>query len=262
MDMPSRWLVRVIVVVLLGACDTGGRRDARPASVSGPASTVAAGAISAVGAPMPVTGADGGEPPEFRLLDAVGPLESDVYSPAPVVAAINALQPLGRARATALLSAYVGARTAHHLLNRGALFAVVRVLYEPPAAKPPFPPNACTPRQTELLSGGCLRPPRLGAPVPSPPEDLRSLRYPFFVLGDVPLSLVSGYVLGGDPESLTAHIKEISAAATGWLAHPLKPKTADEIRYLLMHYGEWGATDAVTRGIEQQLARLGEIRPP
>ncbi|MBK9034239.1 MAG: hypothetical protein IPL61_23745 [Myxococcales bacterium] len=191
----------------------------------------------------------------FRALDAVGPIESDRYDPRPVIAAINALQPLGRGEGTRVLAAYLAAR-GHSVDERGGLFAVLRVLYEPPAARPPYPPDACTPRQRELISGPCVRPPMLGSPSPAPPEDLRSLRYPFFVLGGVPLSLVSGYTLAGKAETVAMHLEALATARTGWLAAPLAPSSPGEIRYLFIHYGAWSLTDEVGRGVELQLARL------
>ncbi|MEZ4403662.1 MAG: hypothetical protein R3B06_26800 [Kofleriaceae bacterium] len=196
----------------------------------------------------------------FRALDAVGPLDSGRYDPRPVITAINLLQPRGRDRGTATLAAYLAAR-GPTVDDRGGLFAVLRVLYEPPAAAPPFPPDACTPRQREVVSGPCLRAPGLGAPSPAPPDDLRSLRYPFFVLGDVPLSLVSGYALDGQPEPVAIHFEALAAAPTGWLAAPLAPASAGEIRYLFVHYGQWGLTSEVGRGVEAQLARLEAAAP-
>jgi hypothetical protein len=107
-----------------------------------------------------------------------------------------------------------------------------------------------------MVDGGCLRPPRLGAPSPAAPADLRALRFPFFVLGDVPLSLVSGYALGGTPEPLGMHLDELAAAPTTWLAAPLAPQGAGEVRYLFMHHGAWGSQSDVGQLVERQLARL------
>ena len=64
----------------------------------------------------------------IELLDAVGPLGMDDYDPYPVIAAINAVQPLGQAEGTALLTAYLEERGAS-ANERGGLFAVLRVLY-------------------------------------------------------------------------------------------------------------------------------------
>jgi len=130
----------------------------------------------------------------------------------------------------------------------------------PPPASGPHVRDTCTPEQQAVAAGGCLRPPRLGAPVPPPPHDLRSLRYPAFVLGDVPLSLVSGYVLGGLPEPFDMYLDAIAPVA-GWLPAPLQPKTAGEVRYLFVHYGQWSLADDVGKLVEVQLARLEAPAP-
>jgi len=197
----------------------------------------------------------------FRALDAVGALRADIYDPRPVIAAINLLQPLGREAGTATLAAYIKQRN-QQVFDRDGLFAVIRVLYEPPTAAMPYPKDACTPRQIELLSGPCLRPPRLGAPQPPAPEQLRSLRYPFFVLGDVPLSVVLGYSLGGKAEPLYMHFEALAAAPTGWLAKPLAPKSAGEIRYLFTHYGQWSANSEIGVAIDKQLMLLEKADRP
>ena len=189
----------------------------------------------------------------IELLDAVGPLGMDDYDPYPVIAAINAVQPLGQAEGTALLTAYLEERGAS-ANERGGLFAVLRVLYEPPnTIKPPWPKDACTPRQSEFLSGPCLRMPRLGSPSPEAPEDLRSLRFPFFVLADVPVSVVRGYELGGKAESLRMHHQALIDAKIGWLAKPLSPKP-QETTYLLQHYGSWNK--ALSVAVDSQIKRL------
>lgn len=237
------YAMRIAILVVL-ACGCG--RSSSPGSESaGPPE------VSNID-PAPI---DSAEPPVFAALDAVGTLVNRDYDPRPVIAAINELQPMGRDKGTATLAAYLEAR-GHSVDDRGGLFAVLRVLYVPPAVKPPWPPDACTPQQTELLSGPCLRPPMLGAPSPPAPNDLRSLRYPFFVLGDVPLSLVAGYALAGKAEPVDMHFEALSSANTGWLAAPLEPKSAGEIRYLFMHYGQWSPTDEVGKGVESQLQRM------
>ena len=202
------------------------------------------------GAPVLATDAD-----LFALLDAVGPIDGDQYDPRPVIAAINALQPLGRETGTALLQRYARARVAS-LSDRDGLFAVLRVVYEPPEHVFARTTDSCTPAQQAVVESGCLRPPRLGSPSPAPPADLRSLRYPFFVLGDVPLSLVRGYALAGKAEPFGMHLDELAAAATGWLAAPLVPQTAGEIRYLFTHYGAWNTQSDVGVMVEAQLALL------
>ena len=214
---------------------------------------------AAVVGPRPAQAAD--DWAIFRALDAVGPLDGHRYDPRPVIDAVNLLQPLGKARGVEVLRRYIARRgQSLHPGVPDALFVVIRTLFDPPGARrgpgaPTPPPDACTPRQRAFVSDGCLRPPRLGGPQPPPPEDLRSLRYPAFVLGDVPLSLVSGYMLGGKAEPLGMHLDALVAEAQ-WRPAPLRPKSADEIRYLFMHYGQWAWTDAVGKMVESQLRRM------
>lgn len=214
-------------------------------------------AVSLVLAAAPAQAA--GDTAHFDVLDAVGVLDGRDYDPRPVILAVNALQPLGKERGVALLRRYLAARPAAD--ERGALFIVLRTLLDPPqdTAKPK-PADACTPSQQAVAAAGCWRPPRLGGPVPPAPADLRSLRFPAFILGDVPLSLVSGYVLGGEAEPLVVHLDALAPLAT-WRAAPLAPRPAGEIRYLFMHYGQWSLADEVGRMVEAQLKRL-ESTPP
>ena len=195
----------------------------------------------------------------FSALDAVGVLGGHDYDPRPAIDAVNALQPLGKERGLNVLRRYLAARPAAD--ERGGLFVVIRTLLEPPPASRPRPADACTPSQQEVAAGGCWRPPRLGAPVPPPPADLSSIRYPAFILGDVPLSVVDGYSLGGLPERLTDHLEALALRGV-WRAAPLAPRSAGEIRYLFMHFGLWSRTDAVGRMVEAQLQRLESGPPP
>lgn len=197
----------------------------------------------------------------FAALDAVGPLDGNRADPRTVIRAVNALQPLGKDKGVALLRRYfVERRPSQQPQERDGLFLVLRTLLVPPPASGPRVGDACTPEQQAVAAGGCLRPPRLGAPVPSPPRDLLSLRYPAFVLGDVPLSLVSGYVVGGHPESLEMYLDTIGPVA-GWLPAALKPQSAGSVRYLFLHYGQWKLTDEVGKLVEAQLARLEAPAP-
>lgn len=209
--------------------------------------------LCVLAAPAWATGSDDAV---FAALDAVGPLDGNRADPRTVIRAVNALQPLGKDKGVALLRRYFAeSRPSQKLQKSEGLFLVLRTLLVPPPASGSRVRDACTPEQQAVAAGGCLRPPRLGAPVPSPPHDLLSLRYPAFVLGDVPLSLVSGYVLGGKAEPLDMYLGAIAPVA-GWLPAPLQPKSAGEVRYLFVHYGQWSLADDVGKLVEAQLARL------
>lgn len=69
------------------------------------------------------------------------------------------------------------------------LFLVMRVLFEVPAEPGYHPPV------------------RIGGSAPAAPWDPRSLPlFPIVLVDDIPLMLVSGHALGGEPEPLSAHI--------------------------------------------------------
>lgn len=250
-----------LACVLAAGCGKSDRQPDTQARPNSPGSKVSIDAAPAVVGDGEHSRVGVSQSP-IELLDAVGPLGMDTYDPHPVIAAVNAIQPLGQAEGTALLKAYLEERGAS-ANDRGGLFAVLRVLYEPPnASKPPWPKDACTPRQSEFLSGPCLRMPRLGSPFPAAPEDLRSLRFPFFVLGDVPVSVVRGYELGGKAESLLMHHQALIDAKLGWLAKPLSP-TPKETTYRLHHYGSWdkALSGAIDSQIKRLIAHSGQTTP-
>ncbi|PKN59529.1 MAG: hypothetical protein CVU56_00450 [Deltaproteobacteria bacterium HGW-Deltaproteobacteria-14] len=226
----------------------------RSLALAAAVATAALLATTAHAAPAPVTHAasDPATPEVFAALDAVGPLDGREYDPRTVIRAVNALQPLGKDRGVAALRRYIAARPDADA--RGGLFVVLRTIMDPPKKSKAPPADACTAAQRDVAAGGCWRPPRLGQAVPAAPEDLLSLRFPAFVLGDVPLSLVSGYELGGLAERLVDHLSALAPLGI-WRAAPLVPKSAGEIRYLFMHYGQWSWTDEVGRLVEAQLKR-------
>jgi hypothetical protein len=159
----------------------------------------------------------------------VGPLEADEFYPNRVLAAMVALQALGREGAAAALRDYLATRRE----PPSGLFAVIRGLFMPP-------------------EGSVLRPPALGAPVPAQPDAVLP-RFPLVMLDDVPLSVVRGYQLGGLPESVGMHLDYLLSTAT-WRSAPLEPGAAGSVRYLLIHWGQWVGTELAPL-LETQLVR-------
>lgn len=104
----------------------------------------------------------------------------DFVDPLRLIQVSNALRPLGKAKALALLVEYsyvAGWR------DDEWLFWVVRVLF-----------NSKSP-------GGVFRVPGLGAPTVKPPQDLRQWpKYPLLIVDNVPVSLWQGAMLRGVPE--------------------------------------------------------------
>lgn len=137
------------------------------------------------------------------ILDRASSSEFESYLPTTVIEAVNALQPLGKDRALDAIEAYLA--RADQESDRHGLFLVMRVLFEVPAEPGHHPPL------------------RLGGSVPPPPADPTSLPlFPIALIGDIPLMLVSGYVLGGEPEPLAGHLAHFRAHGT-IRTQPLRP---------------------------------------
>jgi hypothetical protein len=111
---------------------------------------------------------------------------SDNYNPQVVIDAANALLPLGK---DAILDAF----DAHLAKERAdfssfGLFVLLRVLFEVPV-------------------DGAHPPMRIGAPDVAPPEaPLLMPAFPIVWVEGVPFNLVGGYMLGGHPEHVSAHV--------------------------------------------------------
>ncbi len=163
--------------------------------------------------------------PLFATLDAVGPLSAELFSPLRALDALLALHALGADGAPAALRQYVASRTE----PPEGLFVVVRCLLAVP------PVDAASAEWPGAIQPGHLRPPALGAPYPIPPDDPTAVpRFPALLVGDVPLSMVSGYTLGGLPEPLSMHLDALAEAS--WRAEPLRPRPVAEVRALLARW--------------------------
>jgi hypothetical protein len=190
----------------------------------------------------------GASPPDdtalFTVLDAVGPFTADAFHPGRALAAAKALLALAPSDRALALRRYVAARPA----PPEGLFAVVRMLVEvPPPSQPatPFP---------GVLQPGFLRPPALGAPLPTQPADLPAYpRWPLVVVDDVPLVVVQGYMLGGSPEPLSMHLDGLAGAT--WRTAPLAPTSAGSVRMTLIHWGAWSHDLPLSAQLEEQLRR-------
>lgn len=170
-----------------------------------------------------------------QILDTLGPLSGSEADPLPVIHAVNRLQPMGQAKGTAALRAWLKGRKD----PPGAIFLVMRALFT-----------------------GKARPPALGAPSPAPTTaELKHLpRYPLLVLDGVPLSVVDGYLLGGLPEPPLMYLDELERTGT-WTRTPLTPKSVGSVLFTLPHFGLYGPKHPVMTLIHRQLQRL-EGPPP
>jgi hypothetical protein len=129
------------------------------------------------------------------------------YEPIAVIDAVNALVPLGKEGALEALEVFLAREPASD--EHQGLFLVLRVLFDTPSGVHP--------------------PMRLGGSSPAAPSDATLLpRFPIALIDDVPIMLVSGYMLGGEPEHVRAHIAFYRAEGV-IRATPLAPtKTTSE----------------------------------
>ncbi len=137
-----------------------------------------------------------------------------------------------------------------------AVFAMIRGLYEPPTKPHPKPSFKNVARR------GYLRPPALGAPSPGMPMGLEHTpHYPVLWLGDFPVSLVEGYVLGGMPESAKMHYDALKA--DGVFRRKLRPETRTRAQAEALLGGLSAHLSATHQKIaREQIARAFKVSGP
>ena len=125
----------------------------------------------------------------LETLDRASFSSLESYNPERIVHAVNTLLPLGKKEALASIAGYYESADRQADPRQG-LFWVLRVLFEIPAEPGYHPPV------------------RLGAPRPAAPDDLRTLpRFPIVLIEDIPLLMVTSYILGGLPETVDSHLE-------------------------------------------------------
>jgi hypothetical protein len=148
--------------------------------------------------------------PLLKTLDQVPALQGYEFRPQPLIAAVNALHPLGKDKALAVLSEYLRVSSPFDSQAREGMFLVLRALFEVPA-DPGYMPV--------MMVGG---------PSPAAPKDPKVFpRFPLYLEGDVPLLLVSGYSLGGKAQDPEDHIKYFAEKGVlrGAPLHPIETPT-------------------------------------
>jgi hypothetical protein len=118
----------------------------------------------------------------LRLLDHSPPISGHSFNPLPLIQIINTLQPLGRERSLAAIREYLRVSDWFSQCTRAGdgLFPVLLVLFDLPDE---FPPSTFA---------------HLGMPAPSGPKNPHLIpRFPIALVDDVPLLLISGYMLAG-----------------------------------------------------------------
>ena len=123
------------------------------------------------------------EPELRRLLELVDgvPSYNATLEPLRLIRAVNALHPLGKDRALAVIDEYLRVSSDLDDPGREGVFLLLRALFDvPPGGMPPM---------------------MVGAPSPAAPKDTAALpRFPLVIVDDVPLTLVAGYALAGEAE--------------------------------------------------------------
>lgn len=145
------------------------------------------------------------EPELQRLLEllAAVPSYNDRLEPLALVRAVNALHPLGKARALDVVDEFLRVSSWLDDPGREGVFLVMRVLFEVPAGGMPAM--------------------AVGAPSPAPPNDPTLLpRFPIVMIGDLPLKLVGGYMLAGHPQHPEDDVAAFRKVGT-LRARPLAP---------------------------------------
>lgn len=131
----------------------------------------------------------------LRILDAVPSYEAPA-NPLRIVQAVNALQPLGKDVAVAVLAEYLRVASPFDDPGREGVFHVLRTLFDPPDDTGVFP---------EMF---------VGAPTPEPPKDPKAApRFPIVIVDDIPFVAVTGYALGGLAEPPEHHLEWMRAHA-------------------------------------------------
>ena len=160
--------------------------------------------------------------------------------PLRVIQVVNALQPLGKWGALAVIDEFLRVEDWSYGDGQDGLFVVVRCLFEIPKQPGYFPPML------------------VGAPSPEPPKDpRRSPRFPVVLYRDIPFSRINGYRLGGFPEPLEWHLKPYRESGT-IRAHPLHPpdNPLEVIDALVAssEWPDWGSDKAWGKSVSREQA--------
>jgi hypothetical protein len=156
------------------------------------------------------------------VLNDVKSIDSPSNNPRTVIAAVNALQPLGRETGIAVMREYLDVDFERMLGDgdSGAIM-VMRLLFEPP------PPSTQPATAEEENFGNVVRPGYFRAPAImlgwTPDDPTRFPRYPAAVIDDIPMAINYGGAMGGRPESAREHLDFLVNGGAAWrktLLHP------------------------------------------
>jgi hypothetical protein len=179
----------------------------------------------------------------IRELERAAAMPVATYDPATVIAAVNALQPLGKGRALEQIDSCLGGLPA--AAYPSGLLWVLRVLFDVPETLG-FPPVV------------------MGTPdVPAPADPATLPRFPIVILREIPFLVVREFTLFGLPEPVHVHVAYFRRHGV-LRATPLTP-AADpdrlEEEFLRLWHNAYGDADAARalERIREQSTRL--VRP-
>ena len=164
-----------------------------------------------------VFGAQGDPPPSgmftevelrslLHKLDRVSSYDASSHDPLTLIQAVNALQRIGKDKALAAISEYLRVSSELDDPGRRGVSLVLRTLFDPPI-EPGYQPVMM-----------------VGSAAPSGGQPSKTLpRFPIALVDDIPFRLVTGYVLGGKPESPEQHLEWFRKQGIV-RALPLRPK--------------------------------------
>jgi hypothetical protein len=194
------------------------------------------------------------EPETERILGLIERLRGGDWTndPLRVIQVVNALQPLGKTGAFAVIDDYVkaGGRRAHGSAHEG-LFVVVRCLFDVP--EPP----------------GYLPPVGLGASYPDPGDPRSQPRFPVVLYRDIPFVGILGYSLFGRAETIGEHLvpyREWGQIRAQPLRPPDNPLEVVDDAVSSPEWPDWGDSDwdrarAMGHAREQVLRLVDPVYP-
>lgn len=138
----------------------------------------------------------------LQLIDNLS--ESRGSNPLLYIQLVNTLHPLGKDKALAVIGEYLRV-SSPYLGDRIPLFILLRLLFEVPE-DPGFMPRMM-----------------VGAPSVKEPENRKLIPvFPVVLMDDIPLNLVSYYMLAGCPQPVEAHLDDFRKNGN-WRKNPLHP---------------------------------------
>lgn len=176
-------------------------------------------------------------------LTAAAKSNFDRYDPGAVIAAVNSLLPLGKEGALAAVEQHLASADRSADPQHG-LFLVLRVLFDVPAA-------------------GHHPPLSIGIPESAEPADLDFLpHFPLVVVDDIPLLLITTFLIGGSAEPVEAKVKyyrENGVLRARPLTPPVPVDPAEILPRAAYHYRRAYGRDpqpSQLKMLEEQLQRM------